>query len=164
MSESIHASALLVGERGLLIRGASGTGKSLLALALVGRVRRAGGFAALVADDRVWLEAAGDRLIARGAPKLAGVCERRCEGLVETPHEASAVLRLVVDVAERGAIPPRFPKLEDKYAKLAGVALPRLRVDLSPGLDEGVSGVLSALSRVEGPAWRKNVLDDTVFA
>ena len=71
-SGAVHASAVLVGERGVLMRGVSGTGKSLMALAIVERVRRGGGFAALVADDRVWLEVASDRLIARGAPNLAG--------------------------------------------------------------------------------------------
>jgi serine kinase of HPr protein (carbohydrate metabolism regulator) len=153
-----------VAERGVLIRGVSGAGKSLMALALVARVRREGGFAALVADDRVWLEAVDGRLIARGAPKLAGLCERRCQGLVEAPHEAEAVLRLIVDLAERGAAPPRMPEASDLYDALEGVTLPRLRVDLSPGLDEGVSSAVSALLRIDGAHWRKNVDHDAVFA
>ena len=161
---AVHASAVLVGERGVLIRGVSGAGKSLMALALVSRARREGGFAALVADDRVWLEVAGGRLIARGAPELAGLCERRCEGLVETPHEAQAVLRLIVDLPERGSKPPRMPDAADLYETLCGVSLPRLRLDLSPGLDDGVSAVLAALSRIDGASWRKNVNDAAVFA
>ena len=164
MSAAVHASAVLVGERGVLLRGVSGAGKSLMALAIVGRVRREGGFAALVADDRVWLDVAGGRLIARGAPELAGLCERRCEGLVEAPYEARAVLRLIVDLPERGATPPRMPDAADLYETVCGVALPRLRLDLSPGLDDGVSAVLSALARIDGASWRKNVNDTTVFA
>ena len=164
MSAAIHASAVLVGERGVLIRGVSGAGKSLMALALVGRVRREGGFAALIADDRVWLDVASDRLIARGAPNLAGLCERRCEGLVEIPHEARAVLRLVVDLPERGVAPPRMPDASDLYVTLSGIVLPRLRLDLSPGVDDGVSAVLSALPRIEGAMWRKNVSEETIFA
>jgi HPr kinase/phosphorylase len=163
MSGAVHASAVLAGERGVLVRGASGTGKSLLALALVARVRREGGFAALVADDRVWLEAANGRLIARGAPNLAGLCERRCQGLVEAPYEAEAVLRLIVDLSERGETPPRMPEAADLYDTLGGVTLPRLRIDLAPGLEEGVSSVLSALQRINGAGWRKNVNDDAVF-
>lgn len=161
---AVHATAVLIGERGVLLRGASGTGKSLMALALIERVRRAGGFAALVADDRVWLEAVNGRLLARGAPGLAGVCERRCQGLVEAPHEARAVLRLIVDLAERGVAPPRMPETTDLYERLGGVLLPRLRVDLSPGLDDGVSAVTAALSRVEGASWRKNIGEEKVFA
>jgi HPr kinase/phosphorylase len=164
MSGALHASAVLVGERGVLLRGVSGAGKSLLALALIGRVRREGGFAALVGDDRVWLEAIHDRIIARGAPKLAGLCERRCQGLVEAPHEAEAVIRLVVDLAERGATPPRMPEVDDLYVTVGGVALPRLRIDLTPGLDDGVTAVLSALLGIDGAKWRKNVYDETVFA
>jgi len=161
---AVHASAVLIGERGVLLRGVSGAGKSLMALALVGRVRREGGFGALVADDRVWLDVASGRLIARGAPELAGLCERRCEGLVEAPYEARAVLRLIVDLPERGATPPRMPDAADLYETVCGVALPRLRLDLSPGLDDGVSAVLSALARIDGASWRKNVNDTTVFA
>jgi serine kinase of HPr protein (carbohydrate metabolism regulator) len=164
MSEAVHASAVLVAERGVLIRGVSGAGKSLMALALVARVRRDGGFAALVADDRVWLETANGRLIARGAPKLAGLCERRCQGLIEAPYEAEAVLRLIVDLAERGATPPRMPEAADLYDSLGGVTLPRLRIDLSPGLDDGAASVLSALQRIDGSQWRKNVSHNVVFA
>ena len=164
MSGAAHASAVLVGERGILLRGASGAGKSLMALAIVERVRREGGFAALVADDRVWLEACSGRLLGRGAPALAGVCERRCQGLVPAPHEAEAVLRLIVDLADRGAPPPRMPEAADQYETLCGVALPRLRLDLSPGLDDGVSAVISAMERIDGDVWRKNILDDAVFA
>ena len=50
---TVHATAIVIGETGVLIRGRSGSGKSSLALALVARVRLAGGFAAFVADDRV---------------------------------------------------------------------------------------------------------------
>ncbi len=164
MSGAVHASVVLVAERGVLIRGASGAGKSLLALALVARARREGGFAALVADDRVWLEALNGRLVARGAPKFAGICERRCQGLVEAPHEAEAVLRLIVDLAERGAPPPRMPDAADLYDTLGGVTLPRLRIDLSPGLEEGVSSAMAALQQIDGAHWRKNVSDDAVFA
>jgi hypothetical protein len=57
-----------------------------------------------------------------------------------------------------------MPAPADKYATLCGVLLPRLILDLSPGLEGGVSTVLSALARVEGSTWRKNVLDETVFA
>ena len=164
MNTAIHATALLVGERGLLLRGASGAGKSLLALALIERVRRAAGFAALISDDRVWLDAVHGRLVAKGRAQLAGLCERRSEGLIETPHEPRAVLALIVDLAVRGQPPPRMPEAADRYATLCGIELPRLLVDLAPGVDDGVSATLSALLRLEGSRWRKNVNDDVLFA
>ena len=56
MTATVHASAVLVGARAVLIRGPSGAGKSRLALDLIeaargGRLR----FARLVGDDRVHL-------------------------------------------------------------------------------------------------------------
>ena len=57
---SVHASAVLVGDRAVLIRGPSGSGKSALAYALI-RAAEIGGFARLVGDDRVHVEAANGR-------------------------------------------------------------------------------------------------------
>ena len=164
MSASIHASTVLVGESGVLIRGASGAGKSLLALALIESARLAGNYGALVADDRVWLEVVAGRLVARGAPALAGVCEFRGQGLVEVPYAETGVIRLIVDLADRGKPPPRIPEEADKYTTLCGVERPRLRVDLSPGLEVGVLAVFFALGRLDGSTWRKNDLDGKLFA
>ena len=70
---SIHASAVLVGARAVLIRGPSGSGKSRLALALLHAARQGLlPFARLVADDRAHVEAAHGRLLVRPAPALAG--------------------------------------------------------------------------------------------
>jgi hypothetical protein len=46
----------------------------------------------------------------------------------------------------------------------SGVVLPRLRLDLSAGLDDGVFAVISALKRIDGSYWRKNALDGALFA
>src|SRR6266545_8207351 len=73
---SMHACAVLVGARAILIRGPAGSGKSRLALALIevagsGHLR----FARLVADDRVQLDACHGRLLARAPQTLAGLIE-----------------------------------------------------------------------------------------
>ena len=54
---ALHATAVVVGESGVLLRGPSGAGKSSLALALIWAARERAGFAALVADDRVFARA-----------------------------------------------------------------------------------------------------------
>jgi HPr kinase/phosphorylase len=164
VSASIHGCVVIVAESGVLIRGRSGAGKSLLACELIERVTSAKRFAAFVADDRVWLKAAHGRLIARGAPAMAGVYESRGVGLLEAPFEPAAVIRLVVDIAERGKPPPRMPEAGGKYVALQGLELPRLALDLSPGLASGVTAILSALKRLDGYTWRKNDLDEAVFA
>src|ERR1700682_5999838 len=79
---TIHASAVLVGARAVLIRGPAGSGKSNLAFALV-RAAEAGAlpFARLVGDDRVQVEAAHGRLLVRPAETLKGLIEIRGLGI-----------------------------------------------------------------------------------
>ncbi|RAI27877.1 HPr kinase/phosphorylase, partial [Rhodoplanes serenus] len=101
---SIHASAVLVGARAVLIRGPSGAGKSILALRLVQAAEaRAGALARLVADDRTMVEAVSGRLVVRPVPALAGLVEVRGLGLRRLPHEPAAVVGLVVDLADPDA-------------------------------------------------------------
>lgn len=123
---TVHASAVLVGERAVLIRGPSGAGKSTLALALV-QAARAGSpaFARLVGDDRVHLEAAAGRLLVRPAPALAGLLEVRGLGILRLPHEPRAVVGLVVDLA---ADAPRLPDPAQRQVEIEGIALARLAV------------------------------------
>ena len=59
----VHGSAVALGECGVLIRGASGSGKSALTLALVEAWRRAGDFASLVGDDRICVQLQGGRAL-----------------------------------------------------------------------------------------------------
>ncbi len=85
-STTVHASAVLVGARAVLIRGPSGSGKSRLALELI-EAGRAGALrlVRLVSDDRVHLQAAGGRLLARPAETLAGLIEVRGAGHLRLP-------------------------------------------------------------------------------
>ncbi len=129
-STTLHASAVLVGTRAVLIRGPSASGKSRLALELV-EAERVGAvlFARLVADDRVHLEAAGGRLLARPAAALAGLIEVRGVGLLRVAHEPSAVVGFVVDLAAADAA--RLPEPDKRKADIDGILLPRLAV--APG-------------------------------
>ena len=126
-STTIHASAVLVGTRAVLIRGPSASGKSRLALELIeaGRIGTVL-FARLVADDRVHLEAAGGRLLARPATALAGLIEVRSVGLQRVAHEPSAIVGFVVDLAAADAV--RLPEPDKRTADMDGILLPRLAV------------------------------------
>ncbi|MFX5622828.1 hypothetical protein ABTE00_21975, partial [Acinetobacter baumannii] len=55
-------------------------------------------FARRVADDRVHLEAAHGRLLARAPEPIAGLVEERGRGIVACRYEAVAVIGLVVDL------------------------------------------------------------------
>ena len=121
---SLHAGCVLIGDAGVLIRGASGSGKSLLAGRLIDAARAQGVFACLVADDRLTLTKAAGRLIARPNRAIAGKMEARGLGIVAAPHEDAAIIRLVVDcVAET---PSRLPEDAERSVTLEGVALPRV--------------------------------------
>lgn len=124
---TIHASAVLVGARAVLIRGPSGSGKSRLALALI-EVATQGliPFARLVADDRVHVEARHGRLLVRPAVALAGLIEVRGLGIRKLPYEPVAVAGLLVDLGQPDA--ERLPNPDRHAPAISGLTLPYLAV------------------------------------
>ena len=124
---TIHASAVLVGQRAVLIRGPSGSGKSKLALELL-QAAQAGHlpFARLVADDRAHVEPSHARLLVRPAGTLAGLLEVRGVGVRRVEAEPVAVVGLVVDLGAAEA--ERVPAESAAETAIAGIRLPRLTV------------------------------------
>jgi HPr kinase/phosphorylase len=102
-SQIVHASCVDVQGRGLLILGASGTGKSALALALMALGAR------LVADDRTILTVQGNQLIATCPPTLRGMIEARGVGILHADAHDSAPLVLAVDMDQTEVL--RLPPL-----------------------------------------------------
>jgi serine kinase of HPr protein (carbohydrate metabolism regulator) len=114
-----HATCVDLEDGAVLLRGASGSGKSDLALRLVD----AG--AVLVADDQVRLECRDGRLFASPPAALAGLLEVRGLGIVRLPHRADAPVGLVVDLVGPDDV-ERLP--EDGQVELASVTLARIRL------------------------------------
>jgi HPr kinase/phosphorylase len=108
----VHASCVSRNGDGVLLLGPSGSGKSDLALRLLGR-----GFT-LVADDRVDIEDG----IAAPPTSLAGLLEVRGLGIVRLPFAATARLALVVEL---GSADGRLP-LPGRHT---GLDLPLIRLD-----------------------------------
>jgi HPr kinase/phosphorylase len=140
MPTTIHASAVLLGARAVLIRGPSGSGKSRLAYELISAAGGALRFARLVADDRAEVEPAAGRLLVRPAPALAGLIEVRGLGIRRLPHEPIAVVGLVVDLGAADA--QRLPAAEQARITIDGIALARLAVP--PG-EAATGSVIAAL-------------------
>jgi serine kinase of HPr protein (carbohydrate metabolism regulator) len=139
---SVHASAVLVGDRAVLIRGPSGSGKSRLAFDLIlaghsGQIPPA----VLVGDDRVHLEVVQGRLVVRPARELAGLIEIRGLGIRRCDFAAQAVVGLVVDLSAADA--ERLPAPDALVAAISGVIIPRIPVHSS---FQPLPMVLAALS------------------
>ena len=90
----LHASAVSLNGRGLLILGPSGSGKSTLALQLM-----AWG-ADLVADDRTEVFQETGRLMARCPPSLSGLIEARGLGILRAPAILQTEIILVADLGQ----------------------------------------------------------------
>jgi serine kinase of HPr protein (carbohydrate metabolism regulator) len=120
---NIHATALVLGDRGVLITGPSGSGKTTLALTLIGRFQSNERFARLVGDDQLFMSARGGRLLASCPPTIAGLAEIRGVGPQPLPALASAVIDLIVRLVPNHDA-PRLP--DPATETIQGIALPRL--------------------------------------
>lgn len=110
----LHASCVAVSGRGVLILGASGAGKSGLALQLMALG------AQLVSDDRTRLIRRDDCVIARAPAAIAGRIEARGLGILGAEALTEAAVHLVVDLDR--AEPDRLPPLREY--PLLGLAVP----------------------------------------
>lgn len=132
IAPTIHATAVLVGARAVLIQGPPGAGKSRLALALLAAAQTGQlAFARLVADDRALIEPMHGRLLVRPAPALAGLIEVRGLGIRRVPFEPVAVVGTVVELAAKDA--GRLPEPASRDVLIAQIRLPRLAV--APGIE-----------------------------
>ncbi len=126
----LHATAIAVEHRAVLIRGPSGAGKSDLALRCLtlGVSPMIPCSASLVADDQVEVSLADGGLVASAPTTLHGLIEVRGLGIVSAPAVRGPVpVRLVVDLVRRADI----PRLPDPPAEtvICGHRLPLLLVD-----------------------------------
>jgi serine kinase of HPr protein (carbohydrate metabolism regulator) len=143
MSETVHATAVLVGADGVLIRGESGAGKTTLALALIERGGR------LIADDRLTICALHGRIVASASQATLGMIELRGRGVMSIAHERSAVIRLVADIVDEEEL-ERMPEEHQLTTTIAGIPLPRQPVPPAPG--RAVRLVEAALGASKSPA------------
>ena len=100
---TLHATTVALGEeRGLLVLGPSGSGKSALALQLIALG------AMLVADDQTRLHLEGDAVIATCPAPIRGRIEARGLGILRADTLPAARLVLAVDLGqtETERLPP----------------------------------------------------------
>ena len=90
--ETVHATCVAIGGRGILLFGSSGTGKSDLALRLIDRG------AVLVSDDYTLLDSASGRVLAGAPTTIRGRIEVRGIGIVESSAEADVPVCLAAEL------------------------------------------------------------------
>ena len=118
-AETIHASAVAIDGRAVLVGGPSGSGKSDLALRLLDR-----GFK-LVSDDRTIVRRDGDKLIASAPPNIAGKLEIRGIGIVDMETVDNVPVALFVELTSEIQ---RLPD-ENRERPILGVRVPLVTID-----------------------------------
>lgn len=119
-SLNLHATALIFGEHGLLLRGPAGAGKSILALDLIVAAKANGKFSCLVGDDRILLDVRQGRLIATAHPAIKGLIELRNFGIQSHFHEENCVIHALIDLDGK---PERLPEPGKRVIELLGIKL-----------------------------------------
>ncbi|MEQ8355650.1 MAG: RNase adapter RapZ [Kiloniellaceae bacterium] len=123
--KTIHATAVMLTVPGLgnwavLLRGASGAGKSDLALRLIDQG------ATLISDDQTVLRRRGSALLAAPPATIAGKLEVRGLGIVVLPYRTAVPVALLADLRPTEQI-ERLP--EAGYESLADCNLRRIDID-----------------------------------
>lgn len=119
---NIHATTLEIDGHGCLIRGRSGSGKSLLALDLLTYY---GEKAVLIADDQTLLETVEGQLIATCPAPLVGKIELYGRGIIDWPSKPSTHITCVIDLVQSL---PRMPAESAFSCQISGVELIRIPV------------------------------------
>jgi serine kinase of HPr protein (carbohydrate metabolism regulator) len=117
----VHATAIAIDGRAVLLRGPSGAGKSDLALRLIDSGAR------LVADDQAELRRTGERVMVRAPAAIAGLIEVRGVGILQVEPVAEAALAMCVDLVPSAEV-ERLPEIRSE--DVLGLAVPSIA--LSP--------------------------------
>ncbi len=117
-TETMHATSVAIDGRAVLICGASGAGKSDLALRLIDRG------AMLISDDYTIVRSSGGQLEASAPATIAGMMEVRGVGVVDLPSIKGARLALIIDLSQDI---DRMPGDPEEWL-VAGVPLPVVKV------------------------------------
>jgi HPr kinase/phosphorylase len=116
----LHASCVEYADKGVLIFGPSGSGKSDLAL----RIIDAGG--TLISDDYVEINAQENKLFASSVPNIEGMIEVRGIGLEKVCFISNHTIDLALELHDRNDI-DRLP--EDSFFEHEGIKVPLFKFD-----------------------------------
>ncbi len=102
----------------------------------------------MIGDDRIRLRSANGRVLAAGAPAIAGLIEVRGYGLLSMPCEISARIHIIIDILSLGDLPERMPEPHCQIAEILGVVLPRLIVPAMANVGDQAESTLTLMADV----------------
>ncbi|MFT6658057.1 HPr kinase/phosphorylase [Maritalea sp.] len=147
-TENVFGTGITYDGYGILLRGQSGAGKSLLALDLLDRAETQGLEAFLISDDRVLLHVEDGAVICKSPPQIAGQIELRGCGVIERATTEQTKVNLVIDLLNEL---DRMPENEEFETELMGVKIPRCPVPIRSLIDSVHQRllVIEAIKRVQ---------------
>ena len=123
-AELIYGTCVSLGKKGAILTGASGSGKSDLALRFI--------FAtppeldpALIADDQVYVEARNGQLFAYPPKTISGQIEIRGLGIAHIPFRKEAEVKVLIRLTSKEEV-PRLPPSPLPTQELCGINVPIL--------------------------------------
>lgn len=123
--QNIHANGVVFDGVGIIIRGPSGSGKSLLTLSLLEFGSMKGNRAILVSDDRLDIFVQNGELIMGAPEQIGGKIELAGRGIIECAYKKSALVHIIIDLVEAFE---RMPKNSSLNTTLLGIELARCPV------------------------------------
>ena len=130
---NIHGTAIVVGNTGLLFLGPSGAGKSSLAFHCLSEARMHGQFAALVADDQVFISVFGAHVVAYRPETIRDRIELRYGGIACVDSIPRARLDYAV-VPVDPATADRLPEHRRPVSLFDEISLPGIHLPLDQRL------------------------------
>ncbi len=118
-----HACVVQIEDRGILIDGTSGSGKTSTALRLLEHAKLTGRTAHLIGDDQVFLEPQNSDLTASVPEAIAGKIEIRGFGISDHAYIEKSHIHLIARIVEDEKI-DRMP--DDHSIEIEGISLPLL--------------------------------------
>lgn len=119
-----RGSSVAMAGQGVMITGASGAGKSSLALDMMSLG------AVLISDDWTALTRSGDDLMADAPDSIRGRIEARGIGILGAEPAGATILRLVVELGDADDL--RLPPF--RRVEIAGISLPLVKATYRPHL------------------------------
>ena len=106
VTKIVHGTAIALEDKGVLLIGPSGSGKSDLALRLIDSG------ATLISDDQIICERRNDEIFLFPHKKINGLIEVRGVGIIKVPYIENVKLKMIVQLINKQ--PERIPVKEEK--------------------------------------------------